>query len=45
MWNLKYNINELMYKTEADSETQKTDSCLPRVGAGVLRRYGVGVCN
>ena len=45
MWSLKHDINEVMYKMEADSDTQTTDSCLPRVGAGVLRRYGVGVCN
>ena len=25
MWNLKYDINELIYKTEIDSRTQKTN--------------------
>ena len=25
MWNLKYDANELIYKTETDSQTQKTD--------------------
>ena len=24
MWNLKYNTNELIYKTETDSQTEKT---------------------
>ena len=38
-----WDINELMHKTEADSQTGTTDSCSPRVGAGVLRTYGVGV--
>ena len=28
-WNLKYGINETIYKTETDSQTQKTD-LLPR---------------
>ena len=30
MWNLKYGTNELMYKRETDSQTQKTDLWLPR---------------
>ena len=25
MWNLKYDTNELIYKTETDSQTYKTD--------------------
>ena len=25
MWNLKYNTNELIYETETDSQTQRTD--------------------
>ena len=29
MWSLKYDTNELVYKTETDSQTQKTDLCLP----------------
>ena len=32
MWNLKYNTNELIYETETDSQTQKTD--LPRDRGG-----------
>ena len=30
MWNLKYATNELIYKTEADSQTQKTNLWLPK---------------
>ena len=33
MWNLKYDTNELIYKTETDSQTQKTYLWLP-VGQG-----------
>ena len=29
MWNLKNNMNELIYKTETDSRTQKTNLWLP----------------
>ena len=29
MWNLKYDTIELIYKTEIDSETQKTNLWLP----------------
>ena len=28
-WNLKYDTNELIYKTETDSQTQRTDLWLP----------------
>ena len=34
MWNLKYDTNELIYETETDSQTQRTDLWLPR-GRGV----------
>ena len=34
MWNLIYGTNELIYKTETDSQTQKTDVWLPREGGG-----------
>ena len=35
MWNLKKNdTNELIYKTEIDSETQKTNLWLPKWGRG-----------
>ena len=30
MWNLKYDTNELIYETETDSETQKTNLWLPK---------------
>ena len=36
MWNLKYDTNELIYKTETDSQTQRTDLGLPRRGWGGL---------
>ena len=39
MWNLKYDTNEPMYKTETDSRTQKTDLWLPR-GRGLGEGWG-----
>ena len=39
MWNLKYGTNELIYKTETDSQTQRTDLWLPRE----RERDGLGV--
>ena len=30
MWNLKYDTNELIYETEKDPGTKKTNSSLPR---------------
>ena len=30
MWNLKYDTHELIYKTETDSQTLKTNLCLPK---------------
>ena len=30
MWNLKYDMNEPTYKTETDSQTERTDLWLPR---------------
>ena len=30
MWNLKNNTRELIYKTEIDSETKKTNLRLPK---------------
>ena len=35
MWNLKYDTNELTYKTETDSQTWRT-------GLWLLRRKGLG---
>ena len=34
MWNLKYDINELIYKTETDSQTQRTELLLPSARGG-----------
>ena len=34
MWNLKYDLNELIYKTERDSQTQKTNLWLPKGNGG-----------
>ena len=36
LWNLEKDTNELIYKTETDSQTQKTNSWLPK-GKGVGR--------
>ena len=40
MWNLKYDTNEPIYKTEIDSRTRRTDLWLPR--GGHRRKDGVG---
>ena len=40
MWNLKYDINELIYETETDSQTQRTDLELPREREFGERRTG-----
>ena len=34
MWNLKYDTNELIYKTQTDSQTQKTNVWLPKGKVG-----------
>ena len=46
MWTLKYGTYEPNYKTEADSQTQRRDLWLPRVGGGrgMDWEYGVGRC-
>ena len=47
MWNLKYDTNELIYKTETDSQTQRTDVRLPRGkgrGGGMDWKFGVSRC-
>ena len=44
MWNLKNNTNECIYKTETDSQTQKTDLWLPKGrgrGEGQIRNMGL----
>ena len=35
MWNLKYDTNELIYKTETYSQTQRTDFCGCQGGGGL----------
>ena len=32
MWNVKYDTNETNFKTETDSQTQRTDLRLPKGG-------------
>ena len=47
MWNLKYDTNEPIYETEADSQTQRTDLWLPRGkgGEGGMEwEFGVSRC-
>ena len=47
MWNLKYDTNQLIYETETDSQTQRTDSWLSRVsggGRGMEWEFGVSRC-
>ena len=46
-WNLKYNTNELIYKTEIDSQTQKTNLRLPKgkCGGGINQEFEVRVTN
>ena len=47
MWNLKYDTNEPIYETETDSQTQRTDSWLPRGredGGGMDWEFGVSRC-
>ena len=47
MWNLKYDTSELIYKTETDSQTQRTDLWLPGwgVGEGWSVRLGLADAN
>ena len=40
MWNLKYDTNEPIYKTETDSQTERTNPWLP---IGAWGRDGLGV--
>ena len=47
-WNLEYNTNELIYKTETDSQTQRIDLWLPRrkgVAEGWSGSLGLGDAN
>ena len=43
MWNIKYDTKELIYKTETDSQTQRTDLWLPKrkVGGGINEEFGI----
>ena len=44
MWNLKYGINEHIYETETDSQTERTDLWLSRgwgVGEGWMGSLGL----
>ena len=46
MWNLKYDMNELNYKTGTDSKTQRIDFWLPRGQwvRGMDWEFGVSRC-
>ena len=47
MWNLKYGTSEPIYKTERDSQTQRTDLQLPKGsggGRGMDWEFGAGRC-
>ena len=41
MWNLKSSTNELIYKTETDSQTQKINLWLPKRKDGERDKLGV----
>ena len=43
MWNLKYDIDELIHKTETDSQTEKTNLQLPKgtAGEGKIRSFAL----
>ena len=44
IWNLKYDTNELIYKSEIDSQTQKTNLWVPKGkvwGWGINREFGI----
>ena len=43
-WNLKYDTNEPIYKTETDSYTQKSECCCQGVRREIDREFGVGIC-
>ena len=47
MWNLKSDKNELIYKTEIDSQTWKTNLWLPRGkgrgGGGINWEFGINI--
>ena len=42
MWNLKKDTNELIYKTETNSQTEKTNLWLPKgKGGGINEEFGI----
>ena len=45
MWNLKNDTNELIYKTETDSQTSKTNLWLPKgkAGGGINWEAGINI--
>ena len=45
MWNLKYDTNELVYGTETDSQTQRTDMWLQRVREERIGTLGLADAN
>ena len=47
MWNLKCDTNELIYETETDSQTERTDLWLPRgrgSRGGMEWEFGISRC-
>ena len=47
MWHLKYDTNELIYKTETDSQTQRIDLWLPTGRGsriGMKWEFGISRC-
>ena len=45
MWNLNYDTNEFIYKTETNSQTYRTDLWLPRrAGGGMDWEVGISRC-
>ena len=47
IWNLKYNTNEHIYKTETDAQIQTTDLWLPTgrgSGGGKDWKFGISRC-
>ena len=45
MWNPKYNTNKLIYETETNSQTYRTDLWLPRGREGQIASLGLADAN
>ena len=45
MWNLKYGTNELIHKTDTDSQTERAGVWLPRGGEGKGRAWDLGLAD